>query len=77
MTEGEFAPFIEGLIAAEEADRITLLKCPFCGSNDVKFDERDEGLGVLCRNCGVWATSGWFYIRNPEDAIELWNKRVK
>ncbi len=54
-----------------------LKSCPFCGSKDVEVDKREEGYGILCHNCGVWATSGWWWLNNSKDAIELWNKRVK
>ena len=58
--------------------QIDILKpCPFCGSTEVEIDGRDEGYGVLCRNCGVWATSGLWWFNDSKDAIELWNRRVK
>ena len=54
-----------------------LKPCPFCGSTEVEIDGRDEGYGVLCRNCGVWVTSGRWWFDDSKDAIELWNRRVK
>ena len=57
--------------------QIDFLKpCPFCGSKDVEVDEREEGCGILCRNCGVWATSGWWWFNDSKDAIKLWNRRT-
>lgn len=51
--------------------------CPFCGSSEVEIDGRNDGYGILCRSCGVWVTSGWWYLNKSEDAVELWNRRVK
>lgn len=71
MTEGEFAPFIEGLIRAEEHNRKLLKPCPFCGG------EAKIGIGmgeywVMCTNCE--ASSGMSTVNG---AIELWNRRVE
>ena len=54
-----------------------LKPCPFCGSSDVEMEDHEEGYGILCRNCGVWATSGLWWFNDSKDAIELWNRRVK
>lgn len=79
MTEGEFAPFIEGLIRAEEHDRKLLKSCPFCNAhdNDVYVDEFWERYNnpyfVSCDKCGACGP----YADTKEKAIENWNRRVK
>ena len=76
MTEGEFAPWVEGLIRAEEHDR-KLLPCPFCGSTDIeiRMDERDCCY-IHCLICDAWVSTGIFEP-SYDEIVELWNKRVK
>ena len=76
MTEGEFAPFIEGLIAAKVADEMEPKKCPFCGCDRLMTwhaGHRDLPWAAQCMGCmaeGPWA-------KTEKEAIELWNRRVK
>lgn len=52
--------------------QVTNLKnCPFCGG-EVKFEENDKQLDVLCLSCGLSAV--WHYI-SKADAIFQWNTR--
>ena len=48
--------------------------CPFCGSEQVDFDS--VGL-ILCSFCGAQGPLNKdFWLGEPEDRIELWNKRT-
>lgn len=74
MTEGEFAPFIEGLIRAEEHDRKLLKPCPFCGSDAVfksRNTTKDLNPRVECTKCTCIVLGV-----SEDDAIESWNRRV-
>ena len=77
MTEGEFAPFIEGLIRAEEHDRKLLKPCPCgCGVHPVIYDYDGtfprKTKWIKCPVCG-WSTDAM----TIEHCIEQWNRRVK
>lgn len=67
MTEGEFAPFIEGLIRAEEHDRKLLKPCPCCGSTKIHVVAPDDG--CYCWECGLT-------MPNRPNWRERWNRRV-
>lgn len=60
--------------------QIDFLKpCPFCGSTDVHLVENDRGkseISITCKDCNVWADH-MFDALSKEQAIELWNRRVK
>ena len=78
MTEGEFAPFIEGLIRAEEHDRKLLKPCPFCGSVEIHtyeptMYEMGNDASVNCENpiCEAEVRG-----RTLKEAISKWNRRV-
>ena len=60
--------------------RMTELKpCPFCDSSDVHLvnasHDGDEW-SVTCKDCNVWVDH-MFDAMSKEQAIELWNRRVK
>ena len=60
---------------------MTKLKpCPFCGSTDVHLVvERCETTitcSITCKDCNVWVDH-MFDAMSKEQAIELWNRRVK
>ena len=53
---------------------VELKKCPFCGSDAVLNHDFNQ---VSCSNplCGVLPQT-WSYYDTPEEAIEVWNRRV-
>ena len=80
MTEGEFAPFIEGLIAAKEADERELKPCPFCGSpakGSIRYSDHPCApytfYSVKCTQCPAMMETG----TSRADVIDGWNRRVK
>lgn len=57
-----------------------LLKCPFCGSNDlhISAQEAQEGGDVLfvhCKNCDACGPAFDATPKGGEQAIDAWNKR--
>lgn len=56
-----------------------LKPCPFCGSKDVHLIENDRDkseVSITCKDCNVWVDH-MFDAMSREEAIALWNKRVK
>lgn len=59
-----------------------LLPCPFCGSDaEIKFDERDQGIFIGCKECD--ARTKIYSLRTYPAEFALgfitgtWNKRTK
>lgn len=48
--------------------------CPFCGSNDLRYDGGSVDNSVSCKSCEAAAAVGH---GNPELAYEAWNRRSK
>ena len=73
---------VENVAGREKANesQIDFLKpCPFCGSTDVHLIENDHGkseVSITCKDCNVWVDH-MFDAMSREEAIELWNRRVK
>ena len=78
MTEGEFAPWIEGLIRADEHDRKLPKLCPFCdGIPKLESDLHRKEFGrdrfrIVCSSC--YAGTRWY--DSPNEAWLMWNRRV-
>lgn len=73
MTEGEFAPFIEGLIRAEEHDGKSLRPCPFCGHDEELHIRYYHGFqSVECMWCGVKVIQ-----MEGEEPEQFWNRRAE
>ena len=80
MGEGEFAPFIEGLIMAEEHDDEILRPCPFCGApaeyTQYSYDHPSAPCTyhlVRCTKCCAKVET----TTTTADAMGQWNRRVK
>ena len=66
----------EGLCGHYES---ILKPCPFCGSTDVHLIGNDHGkseVSITCKDCNVWVDH-MFDAMSRDEAIELWNRRVK
>lgn len=73
MSEGEFAPFIEGMIMAAEHGVLMLKPCPFCDSTELEPSEiTDTAFTVYCNKCHSSGPEGV----TMEEAIRKWNRRV-
>ena len=58
---------------------ITLLNCPFCGSNNVKYQYTCGAGYVTCENCesyGAMIRSEENDVKRMQKAIEKWNTRL-
>ena len=56
-----------------------LKPCQFCGSTDVHLIENHPGkseISITCKDCNVWVDH-LFDAMSKEEAIALWNRRVK
>ena len=55
---------------------MTLLPCPFCGSNVVKYDAMEDGREwVICCGCGadIDSVNG---DSSEDDVVTKWNRRA-
>ena len=50
---------------------ICIKLCPFCGQNEQRYHETDEGMCIRCDYCG--ALGPW--CGRMKDAEKLWNER--
>lgn len=59
-------------------NRDELLPCPFCGNDEVVYEQYTHAAGerwrVVC--CGCMATIDPGYAQRPEAVRALWNKRT-
>lgn len=54
-----------------------LKPCPFCGGTDIRIvGVGPDGFSITCKDCNVWVDN-IFEDMTEEQAIELWNMRVK
>ena len=53
------------------SNKLTIIPCPFCGSDNVEFEYDIRGM-----ECGVCGATGPDMNRSEEDAIMRWNGRV-
>lgn len=63
----------------KEFEKMRLKPCPFCGSTDVHLVENDRGkseVSITCKDCNVWVDH-MFDAMSRDEAIELWNRRVR
>lgn len=67
------------ICSKEVGEEPELKPCPFCGSTDIHLVENDRGkseVSITCKDCNVWVDH-MFYAMTREQAIKLWNRRVK
>ena len=76
---------VENVAGREKSEKVNesqidfLKPCPFCGSTDVHLIENDREwseVSITCKDCNVWVDH-MFDAMSKEEAIELWNRRVK
>jgi len=52
---------------------VTLLPCPFCGSEAETFEASEDSFSILCTGCGVETP----YLPYLTEAIAAWNRRAE
>lgn len=60
-----------------------LLPCPFCGSDNVNWDDgSDHNFVIICMNCGAQTPesnrffSDEMYFKTYDEAKNFWNRRA-
>lgn len=75
---------VENVAGREKSEKVNesqidfLKPCPFCGSTDVHLvnDTGKSEVSITCKDCNVWVDH-MFDAMSKEEAIALWNRRVK